>query len=537
MDLRKTVKKLSRQTKCLDSTNNKNSFDNNKANKNADNLSPEDIISWKNTLNLQEKDTLQSVTDRGNTITNPIKLKRSYTSTSGEKNDVFVDIYFKGKENESDGNIIIGNKPNDFTENNPKGKNLIVATGTPYSMDNSEYNSIYGYYAITNNIPNSKTNFFGNTIFGSGNFNSTPKLSNNVLIGFNNSVFNGNFVIPADTNYYPIWGNLFNGDYTNNAWGSLYNNTFNRQAYENYLKNSLKIIDDNLNCGPFHNTIIGNGLSLGTGNLRANAYQSIWIGSNVLQSGFAYRFVGNIFMGNEIYAEHPHDRPAGAIVIGNYLKISGRHTLGELAIHNSTHQPTNWNDALIRGNFNTRYLKINGKFQINPNYTESYNELVHTKQVVAKPDGTLTLKDLKEEPTIKILQQDYTPTENLEYLDVFTFNLKANTTYKLELGLFGDERILSQCIITNDVGNLSVLTKFLVDTTGSWCFYLGSEEELQQRNLFHEGLPYNNKSTILNYVIRPKSDCFIKIPTKRFSTIPTNSKLLAGTYMKIEPIK
>ena len=244
-------------------------------------------------------------------------------------------------------------------------------------------------------------------------------------------------------------------------------------------------------------------------------------------------------MGNEIYAGHIHDRPAGAIVIGNYLTITGRYTLGELAIHNSTRTPTNWNDALIRGNFDTRYLKINGKFQINPNYVEPYNELIHTKQVVAKSDGTLTLKDLKEEPIIKVLREDYTPTENLEYPDVFTANLKANTTYKLELGILGDSNLLIQCIVTNDIGDLSIIDRYLSDNvTGLNNLFIIREEEASNNS---DKLQYyqnsNGFSSICTYLIRPKSDCYIKIPVKRFVNNPGKNKLLAGTYMKLEPIK
>lgn len=518
-----------------------------KANKDATDLTEEDKVAWKEALGVTdviEKDTLQTVTDRDNSTTNFIQLKREQVSDDGVSYFSTLNLSIPGYYNKP--NVLFTNvDPDKFLEQNTKdawNHNTVVGYNNAIQLANSGTNNILGYNSMvkgaTSTAQSLKDNathiLKGNTFIGSYNSNYAPELYTNIVIGNYNSIFNGDYKTGADGSYYPIWNNLINGDASNNAWGPLYR--WDAARYKNYLTNSIQLIDSDGNMGPFNNVFIGNRLRLGMGSTPCNTYQSIWIGNNVLNASFAYKFVGNIFMGNEIYPEHNLDRPAGAIVIGNYLKISGRHTLGELAIHNSTHQPTNWNDALIRGNFNTRYLKINGKFIINPQYAEPFNPEVFTKQVVAKPDGTTTLADLPVRPQVKILREDYTPTENLEYLDTFTFNLKANTTYKLELGILGDERILSQCIITDDIGYLSVSSRYLLDLSGGWGLHIGTEEELQQRDLFNSGLSYNNTSSLLNFVIRPKSNCYIKIPVKRFSTVPTTSKLLVGTYMKLEPI-
>lgn len=468
--------------------------------------------------------TLQRVTENGSSTNRGIELTYVY---EGDKNSSLWLFY---KNHNAYGNVYFTNKAKEHYENEVTNKNILVfGTYASSKLINSSNNTIIGSYADYSS--NKEVIRNNNVIVGYGNTNIPKKSSCNTIIGTYISVAQADYTTNGLEGYYPIFDNSFiTGE--NAVWSGLWT----KESYKNVLK-TLGILDEEDKIGSSCNVFIGYGIGGNNYNpIQTNSFQSIWIGNNIRPARFAYKFCGNIFMGNEIYADHPHDRPAGAIVIGNYIRINGRHTLGELAIHNSTHTYTNWNDALIRGNFNTRYLKINGKFIINPQYAEPFNPAVFTKQVVAKPDGTTTLVDLPAQPQIKILKEDYTPTENLEYLDTFTFNLKANTTYKLELGLFGDERILSQCIITDDVGHLSVASQYLIDTIGSWCFFIGTEEELQQRSALDTGLPYNNVATILNYVIRPKSNCTIKIPTKRFSVVPTTSKLLAGTYMKLEPI-
>ena len=56
-----------------------------------------------------------------------------------------------------------------------------------------------------------------------------------------------------------------------------------------------------------------------------------------------------------------------------------------------------WTNGLIIGDFAQRWLKINGSFIINPAYTIS--DTTYTKDVVAKPDGTLGFTDRILVPT------------------------------------------------------------------------------------------------------------------------------------------
>lgn len=390
-----------------------------KANKDATGLTEEDKVAWKEVLGVTdviEKDTLQTVTDRDNSTTNFIQLKREQVSDTGESSFSTLNLSIPGHYNRP--NLLFTNvKIDEYLEKNTKDSwnhNTIVGYNNATQLSNSGTNNILGYNAMVNGETSTAAalkegvdhTLKGNTFIGSYNNTKAPELYTNIVIGNYNSIFNGNYKTTPDIGYYPIWNNLLNGDTSNNAWGPLYR--WDAERYKNYLKNSIELIDDEGKTGPFNNIFIGNRLRLGLTSTSCNSYQSIWIGNNVLNASFAYKFVGNIFMGNEIYPEHSHDRPAGAIVIGNYLRINGRHTLGELAIHNSTHQPTNWNDALIRGNFNTRYLKINGKFQINPNYADASVDTAFTKEVVAKVDGTLGIRD-------KVVPEPNLPTDIEEY--------------------------------------------------------------------------------------------------------------------------
>lgn len=161
-----------------------------------------------------------------------------------------------------------------------------------------------------------------------------------------------------------------------------------------------------------------------------------------------------------------------------------------------------------------------------------------TNQVVARPDGTLGVVEIKNKVKTKILQQDYTPNESLEYLDVFTANLKANTTYKLELGIIGNVNVLTQCIVTNDIGFLSIRDKYIMDNgMGIMNFHLIDEEDvIHNTHKLNSPQMANGFTSITYYIIRPKSDCYIKIPTKDFGGLGDNNKLLAGTYMRIEEI-
>ncbi len=173
-----------------------------------------------------------------------------------------------------------------------------------------------------------------------------------------------------------------------------------------------------------------------------------------------------------------------------------------------------------------------------PKIVDATGDVSFTKIMVARPDGrTIGTLDRDNKARVKILAEDYTPSNNFEYIDVFTFDLKANRTYRMELGILGDERILSSVIVHNDVGNLSVESGYLIDSSGNWPFHLIKESNLDfNAYYFSTGLSYRNYSTSASYVIRPRMDTLIRIPVKSFSSVPPGAKLLAGTYMRIEEI-
>lgn len=333
---------------------------------------------------LEEKDTLKTVTDRENITDVPIKLRSTRINpTSGAEESYTLDLHY----NSTTSNLMLTNDTETYLQDNGTStENIMLGIYNLYTMGTLKSNILYGYYPIRN-IDGGTTNLTDNIIIGNLNLTKAPALGNNIVIGKDVNIGNGNYLTDPDTTYYPIWGDFISGNRAANAWG----NTYTESNHKDWLI-SQGIINEEGKSGPFSNIFIGRGIGPNRGSSTpANSYQSIWIGHNSYPADFAYKFCGNIFLGNEIYPAHPRDRPAGAVIIGNYLKISGRHTLGELAIHSSSRTATDWNDALIRGNFETRYVKFNGKVIINPTYHNAEGDITFSKQVVAKPDGTLGL--------------------------------------------------------------------------------------------------------------------------------------------------
>lgn len=154
--------------------------------------------------------------------------------------------------------------------------------------------------------------------------------------------------------------------------------------------------------------LVNNPIIIGKMNLRSfvnTSVGSIWIGNNNGSfSGTDTTFYGNdmnnIVIGNlnvgrdAIGTNNKHD-VYNNIIIGSRINLKGENNklvIGHLNDYSSnTPNMIPANEFLLYGDFVQRTLKINGNLSINPTLNVGNDEF--TKQVVAKPDGTLGLVD------------------------------------------------------------------------------------------------------------------------------------------------
>lgn len=157
-----------------------------------------------------------------------------------------------------------------------------------------------------------------------------------------------------------------------------------------------------LNTGSY-NTIIGQS----SGQSITSENKNVMLGA---QTGVYVKGENNIFIGTG--AGHSNT-VNGVETVNNRLVIHSNVNLvpsSNIGTENNVDYSASWTNGLIIGDFALRWLKINGSFLINPSYTTS--DSTYTKDVIAKPDGTLGFTDRVSVPI-----PPATGTYNLQSVD------------------------------------------------------------------------------------------------------------------------
>lgn len=149
-------------------------------------------------------------------------------------------------------------------------------------------------------------------------------------------------------------------------------------------------------------------LNTGDNTISANA-ASILIGSKALVSSSGTRVIGSVFIGcasgavsqyrsynnvvigNFNYTTKGSTNIANSVVIGQHINIPNGSHDGLLAIHNSKATRTELSQSLIYGNFNDRFLTINGKLNLNTTYTLDLADTSRAKVMVMNHDGSVNV--------------------------------------------------------------------------------------------------------------------------------------------------
>lgn len=149
-------------------------------------------------------------------------------------------------------------------------------------------------------------------------------------------------------------------------------------------------------------------LNTGDNTISANA-ASILIGSKALVSSSGARVIGSVFIGcasgavsqyrsynnvvigNFNYTTKGSTNLANSVVIGQHINIPAGSHDGLLAIHNSKTTRTELSQSLIYGNFNERFLTINGKLNLNTTYTLDLADTSRAKVMVMNHDGSVNV--------------------------------------------------------------------------------------------------------------------------------------------------
>lgn len=167
--------------------------------------------------------------------------------------------------------------------------------------------------------------------------------------------------------------------------------------FESYLTGGQKwAATDLFNFNQQDNTISANAASILIGSkalLTTNGTRvigSVYIGC---ASGATtqYRGYNNLVLGNFNYTTRGVTNMANSVVIGQHINLpAGLHD-GLLAIHNSKTARTEYSQSLIYGNFNDRFLTINGKLNLNTTYTLDLADTSRAKVLVMNHDGSVNV--------------------------------------------------------------------------------------------------------------------------------------------------
>lgn len=167
------------------------------------------------------------------------------------------------------------------------------------------------------------------------------------------------------------------------------------------IGNNALAINDNSSMG---NTVIGHFAMSDSKNSSENTVLGYNTFSNATNSfanaiygNYAGQFSGDSLTQNTIFGYSSGCRlgahSTNNIIIGAQSAFGGAVLTNKLYIHSSqSTPPKRVSDALISGDFEDRYININGKFSITPGQIPSANSN-YTKNIVAQPDGTFGWED------------------------------------------------------------------------------------------------------------------------------------------------
>jgi len=224
------------------------------------------------------------------------------------------------------------------------------------------YNLSYGYGALQN-----ITTATGNVAMGSYSLNGVTTGAYNTFIGH----YSGYDYSDTDK---IITGNVNIG---------LGNSIFSKltSGYKNIAIGQSAL--HSLNTGSY-NTIIGQS----SGQSITSESKNVMLGA---QTGVYVKGENNVFIGTGA----GHSNTGTTIeTVNNRLVIHSNASLvpsESIGTENTVDLSASWTNGLIIGDFVQRWLKINGRFMVNPSYPTS--DVTYTKNVIAKPDGTFGFED------------------------------------------------------------------------------------------------------------------------------------------------
>lgn len=231
-----------------------------------------------------------------------------------------------------------------------------------------------------------------NTYIGAFAGNKQVTGNNNTIIGYNSGTN-----LTEGTSLTIIGAEAGNGLHPNARKGKD-DITSISPIFESYLTGGQKwAATDIFNFNQQDNTISANAASILIGSkalLTTNGTRvvgSVFIGC---ASGATtqYRSYNNLVIGNFNYtARGGVTNMANSVVIGQHINIPNGSHDGLLAIHNSKTTRTELSQSLIYGNFNERFLTINGKLNLNTTYTLDLADTSRAKVMVMNHDGSVNV--------------------------------------------------------------------------------------------------------------------------------------------------
>lgn len=230
-----------------------------------------------------------------------------------------------------------------------------------------------------------------NTYIGAFAGNKQVTGNNNTIIGYNSGTN-----LTEGTSLTIIGAEAGNGLHPNARKGKD-DITSISPIFESYLTGGQKwAATDLFNFNQQDNTISANAASILIGSkalLTTNGTRvvgSVFIGC---ASGATtqYRSYNNLVIGNFNYTARGVTNMANSVVIGQHINIPNGSHDGLLAIHNSKTTRTELSQSLIYGNFNERFLTINGKLNLNTTYTLDLADTSRAKVMVMNHDGSVNV--------------------------------------------------------------------------------------------------------------------------------------------------
>ena len=332
---------------------------------NIDNTDPKNpIIS----STFTEVDTLQSVVDRGNITNKQIVFDNKYLDANNVEQSSPTNL---GASYNSKANIWFTRGYSREKDDDPTltaKSNTIFAKDTGGKLTSGSFNTLMG-----SNAGYSLTTGTYNTFIGSSSGRGATTTSE-ITGSYNTGIGAATLVKILDGSY-------------NSAFGYYSLNNFTTGAHNTATGTS----SGSGTVSGTSNIFIGysSGGSLGNMSESSKAVRNynIFIGK---QTGILTQGSNNVFIGNESGRISTNNSLS---TVNNKLVIHSEVTslIGNNGTPSALLLKDTLNTGLIIGDFSERWVKFNGRFIINPSYATV--DGTYTKQVVAKPDGTLGWTD------------------------------------------------------------------------------------------------------------------------------------------------